>query len=362
MAYAGAKQAYGILGMQRMNWQNVLRQTRGFSTTHSVYSFFLLNVKETLARGLLYPAKKVWEDIEFLHMVDESDLVICKFNKYIHDKRYDRPPMPLPPPPPTPPLQLLEVLLGSLDDKYFVHILDSMPRAHLPAYNWVDAFNLCSTATSLDEASHILLPLKVIAQKVIAPLGEKWDSSVLPLLGFTPDMLQPLQTNDSLVARNYPTIDREALVSSQLIRRDIIFVELLNNRERIKPEHLLISEYLYSLVYFKLVRVNTEWYKAGQTMLIDFEQSRHRLLDSNRQNNNIAERFKRLLMSASVKEGKYDVTQASEYLYCRLQKQAIEELSEEGHASAEEHAALHYILEEKLRGEESAATSISIEW
>ena len=165
MAYAGAKQAYGILGMQRMNWQNVLRQTRGFSTTHSVYSFFLLNVKETLARGLLYPAKKVWEDIEFLHMVDESDLVICKFNKYIHDKRYDRPPMPLPPPPPTPPLQLLEVLLGSLDDKYFVHILDSMPRAHLPAYNWVDAFNLCSTATSLDEASHILLPLKVIAQK-----------------------------------------------------------------------------------------------------------------------------------------------------------------------------------------------------
>ena len=31
---------------------------------HSVYSFFLVNVKATLEHGVLYPAKAIWEDIE----------------------------------------------------------------------------------------------------------------------------------------------------------------------------------------------------------------------------------------------------------------------------------------------------------
>jgi hypothetical protein len=50
----------------------------GIAHRHSVYSFFLLNVKATLDRGVLYPAKAIWEDIEFLHMVNEANLVVCK--------------------------------------------------------------------------------------------------------------------------------------------------------------------------------------------------------------------------------------------------------------------------------------------
>jgi hypothetical protein len=62
--YSGGRGAYGVLGMQRNDPRNRLRQEAGFSTTHSVYSFFLLNVRETLRHGVLYPAKRIWEDIE----------------------------------------------------------------------------------------------------------------------------------------------------------------------------------------------------------------------------------------------------------------------------------------------------------
>jgi hypothetical protein len=55
-----------------------LRSSYGIAHRHSVYSFFLLNVKATLDCGVLYPAKAIWEDIEFLHMVSEANLVVCK--------------------------------------------------------------------------------------------------------------------------------------------------------------------------------------------------------------------------------------------------------------------------------------------
>lgn len=97
--YTGGKGAYGVLGMQRNNPQNRLRQSSGFGCTHSVYSFFLLNVSSTLGAGVLYPAKPIWEDIEFMHMVSDAGLAVCKFNKYIHMKKHLR--TPPPPPPPT---------------------------------------------------------------------------------------------------------------------------------------------------------------------------------------------------------------------------------------------------------------------
>ena len=59
--YSGGKLAYGIIGMQRDDPRNRLRQRRGFLATHSVYSFFLLNVRATLDKGVLYPAKAIWE-------------------------------------------------------------------------------------------------------------------------------------------------------------------------------------------------------------------------------------------------------------------------------------------------------------
>ena len=105
--YSGAKQAFGILGMQRDDPRNRLRQKEGFTTTHSVYSFFLLNVKATLDAGVLYPSKAIWEDIEFLHMVSEADLAVCKFNRYIHQKHHLR--LQIPPPPTYVP-ELVDVL------------------------------------------------------------------------------------------------------------------------------------------------------------------------------------------------------------------------------------------------------------
>ena len=69
------------MGLQRNDTRNRLRQREGFQCTPSVYSFFLLNVKETLENGVLYPAKLIWQDIAFLHLVTEAGLVVCQFNK-----------------------------------------------------------------------------------------------------------------------------------------------------------------------------------------------------------------------------------------------------------------------------------------
>ena len=107
-----------------------MRQSAGFAVTHSVYSFFLLNVKETLRKGVLYPAKPIWEDIEFLHMVSESNLAVCKFNKYIHMKKHLRTPPP-PPPPPTISLQaFLHDLSYQFRDEYFPYPTDE-------SYKWL---------------------------------------------------------------------------------------------------------------------------------------------------------------------------------------------------------------------------------
>ena len=91
---------YGILGLQRADWRHSLSKSSGFSAKHSIYSFFLLNVKETIDKGVMYPAKPIWEDIEFLHMVTEADLAICRFNKYILKKKHRREHEAPPPPPP----------------------------------------------------------------------------------------------------------------------------------------------------------------------------------------------------------------------------------------------------------------------
>eukprot|EP01034_Spumella_vulgaris_P045625 gene45625-56849_t len=44
--------------------------------TYSVYSFFLLNVKETVRRGLFFPSRPIWEDIEFNNLLEENELVV----------------------------------------------------------------------------------------------------------------------------------------------------------------------------------------------------------------------------------------------------------------------------------------------
>jgi len=99
--YTGSKGAYGVIGMQR----DTIQQQRGFKVTHSVYSFFLLNVAAAAHAGVFYPAKAIWEDIEFLHLLDEANLAVCKVSKYVHGKAHTRGREPSPPPPPPKPLE-----------------------------------------------------------------------------------------------------------------------------------------------------------------------------------------------------------------------------------------------------------------
>jgi len=106
---------YGILGLQRADWRHSLSKSSGFSAKHTIYSFFLLNVKETIDKGVMYPAKPIWEDIEFLHMVTEADLAICRFNKYILKKKHRREHEA---PPPPPPMARLEEFLKEKDYEY----------------------------------------------------------------------------------------------------------------------------------------------------------------------------------------------------------------------------------------------------
>ena len=53
--YTGSACTYGVIGMQR----DTIQQQRGFKVTHSIYSFFLLNVKATVEAGCFYPARPI---------------------------------------------------------------------------------------------------------------------------------------------------------------------------------------------------------------------------------------------------------------------------------------------------------------
>jgi hypothetical protein len=59
-----------------------------FKITQSVYSFFLLNVKATVEKGVLYPSINLWEDIAFNQLCREKDLLVVKCNTFIHTKDF----------------------------------------------------------------------------------------------------------------------------------------------------------------------------------------------------------------------------------------------------------------------------------
>jgi hypothetical protein len=58
-----------------------------FKVTHSVYSFYLLNVESTVDNGVFYPPKTFHEDIHFNQMCEESDLAVLKFRHLFHHKK-----------------------------------------------------------------------------------------------------------------------------------------------------------------------------------------------------------------------------------------------------------------------------------
>src|SRR5690606_1478755 len=82
----GPTTGYGIIGIHRGGQNTHGKFSHPVKVSHSVYSFFLLNVKDTVSKGLFFPARPIWEDIEFNNLLDEHGLVVCKMQLYTHFK------------------------------------------------------------------------------------------------------------------------------------------------------------------------------------------------------------------------------------------------------------------------------------
>lgn len=92
--YSGLHSHYAIIGPSRQPYRYKLVGARWhngagpqpFTITHSVYSFFLLNVAATMGSSVLWPAKQYAEDIEFHHLCEDSKLAVVKCNRFFFHK------------------------------------------------------------------------------------------------------------------------------------------------------------------------------------------------------------------------------------------------------------------------------------
>ena len=57
-----------------------------FSFTRSAYSMFLLNVKLTINKSVLYPPRSHWEDVDFNELAERKGLAVIKCNTIFHCK------------------------------------------------------------------------------------------------------------------------------------------------------------------------------------------------------------------------------------------------------------------------------------
>ena len=83
--YVGDSCKWGIVGMHRQ-WSQWKSIQKPFLETHSVYSFFLLNVRDTVEEKLLYAAKPIWEDIDFSYDLLHNGFHVIKVNRWFHRK------------------------------------------------------------------------------------------------------------------------------------------------------------------------------------------------------------------------------------------------------------------------------------
>jgi len=131
-------------------------------------------VKSTVHAGCFYPARPIWEDIEFLHLLDESGLAVCKTSKYVHMKAHFRAVKPLPPPPPPPQRLTLERFLDESRHVYQGPEHENGCLWFLGEYGykwqdadeetgnqWFDAFQGDFKSYSTIGSSALLIPLQV---------------------------------------------------------------------------------------------------------------------------------------------------------------------------------------------------------
>eukprot|EP00698_Gefionella_okellyi_P017045 TRINITY_DN493_c0_g1_i11.p2 TRINITY_DN493_c0_g1~~TRINITY_DN493_c0_g1_i11.p2 ORF type:complete len:343 (-),score=51.04 TRINITY_DN493_c0_g1_i11:1277-2305(-) len=83
--YVDRKLPIALLGCRRdmFRCKNI---DRPFTVSVSTYSAFLLNVAETVPRGILYPPVPRTEDIEFNRLCLEAELSVIKCNRFFHTK------------------------------------------------------------------------------------------------------------------------------------------------------------------------------------------------------------------------------------------------------------------------------------
>jgi len=87
--FSGASKEFAVVGMSRdpTGFGRFKNMKHPFAVTHSVYSFYLLNVEFTVDRGVFYPPKTFWEDIHFNQLCEEKDMAVLKCRHFFHHKK-----------------------------------------------------------------------------------------------------------------------------------------------------------------------------------------------------------------------------------------------------------------------------------
>ena len=221
--------------------------------------------------------------------------------------------------------------------------------------------------------------LKLKVTRIKLEFGER---SIWPLLGFTEAPEQTLaQGSDSLIAANDVTIDEKCPTELQRIRADGDFAQLcvefkkrfgkrkgrtckcgtMDDKEfAIQDGHILICEYLVSLVYFAVFRVNERWREDGAAILISNEETEARLADATLFGSDPARGFRSRLDTACRKTTghlTYDLAEVVDMI-CKLDmKDAREALEAIGTLAPDDTALYQYWMREKFKGEKDALTT-----
>jgi hypothetical protein len=76
----------GIIGISRDRFWKTKKNLKPFTITKSIYSCCLVNIKDTVEQSIFYPCRKMMEDLEFSHMLNEKNFITLKNQNYHHTK------------------------------------------------------------------------------------------------------------------------------------------------------------------------------------------------------------------------------------------------------------------------------------
>jgi hypothetical protein len=87
--FSGQSTEFAVVGMSRDPgaFHRFAEMEHPFKVSHSVYSFYLLNVQHTVDRGIFYPPKQFQEDIHFNQLCEEKHMAVLKYRHLFHHKK-----------------------------------------------------------------------------------------------------------------------------------------------------------------------------------------------------------------------------------------------------------------------------------